>query len=156
MEHEAIASRIDELLAEKLEGTDVFPVEVKVLPGARIEVYLDSDSGLTIKRCAEVSRFLEFHLETDKLVPDSYKLEVSSPGIGQPLKLHRQYLKNIGRMVEVALNDGSTHAGKLEAVSETDITIAWEEKDKETKKKVVRNLTIPAADIKQTKVIATF
>ena len=156
MEHEALEHRIDELLAEKLEGTDVFPVEVKVLPGARIEVYLDSDSGLTIKRCAEVSRFLEFHLETEKLVSDSYKLEVSSPGVGQPLKLHRQYLKNVGRTVEVIQADGSIRTAKLEAATENDITLAWEEKDKETKKKVVRNLTIPTADIKQTKVIATF
>jgi ribosome maturation factor RimP len=156
MEQEALASRIDELLADKLAGTDVFPVEVKVLPGARIEVYLDSDSGLTIKQCAAVSRFLELHLETEKLVPDSYKLEVSSPGVGQPLKLHRQYLKNIGRMVEVTVDDGNVHTGKLEAVSEADITITWEEKDKETKKKAVRNLTIPTASIKQTKVIATF
>ena len=53
----------------------------------------------------------------------NFSLEVSSPGVGEPLKLHRQYKKNIGRSMHVVMNDGSVKEGKLTTVSEEEIMI---------------------------------
>ena len=85
---------------------DVFPVEVKVSPGNNIKVFLDADNGLTIDTCTRINRALYKQIEEDALFPNGdFALEVSSPGVDEPLKLHRQYKKNIGRTVEVLLND---------------------------------------------------
>lgn len=155
---EAVISRIEELLAGKLAETDIFLIDVKLLPGNKVQVFADSDSGLTIDHCAELSRFLEFHIENEKLLPETYTIEVSSPGIGQPLKLHRQYKKNIGRSVEVTMLDESKKTGVLLFVDEDKITIEEEikEKGKSAKKKEKVQTVIPFIEIKKTKVIITF
>ena len=110
---EAALNRIAELFEQKYGGSEVFLVDSEILPGNLIRVFVDSDSGLTIARCAEISRYLEFHISYEGLAPERHTLEVSSPGVGQPLKLLRQYRKNVGRMVEVDLADHSRKEGVL-------------------------------------------
>ena len=83
-----------------------------------------------------------------------FSLEVSSPGIDEPLKLHRQYLKNIGRNVEVLLQDSTKKEGKLTEASEESITIEYVEG--KGKKAVQHQLVIPFAEIKQTTVQIKF
>jgi ribosome maturation factor RimP len=108
-----ISTTIEELLNQKLEGSDIFLVEVEELPNQAIRVYIDSDKGLKVNECAKISRFLEHHLETEKLVPEKYNLEVSSPGAENPLKLIRQYAKHVGRTLKLKLADGSETEGVL-------------------------------------------
>ena len=151
-----LTQRIEALLEEHLAGTNLFVVEVRELPKAKIQVFLDGDEGITIQQCAKASRFLEHRLEEEKLVPEHYTLEVSSPGVGQPLLLHRQYVKNIGRTVEVALADGGKQEGVLTAVSDTELTLTNKVKNKETKKLEEQVTTIPISSIKTTKVQVTF
>lgn len=151
-----VAARIEAWLAEHLAGTDIFLVEIRVLPKARIQVFLDSDSGLTIDRCARISRYLEGHLEEEGLVPEHYNLEVSSPGVGQPLKLRRQYTKNIGRKVEVKMAGGDTWKGQLEGVTEDHIQVKVKMKDSETKKRIQKTVDLPFEAITSTKVLVTF
>ena len=89
------------------------------------------------------------------IYPDGdFSLEVSSPGVDEPLKLHRQYVKNMGREVEVLLNSEEKKTGKLINVSEADISIEFTEG--KNKKAVVHQLTIPFADIKETIVLIKF
>ena len=86
---------------------DVFLVELKVSPGNNLKVFLDADKGVTIDTCISINRALYKKIEEDDLFPNGdFSLEVSSPGVDEPLKLHRQYKKNIGRNVEVVMNDG--------------------------------------------------
>lgn len=151
-----VEARIRELLADFLTGTDEFVVDVKALPKARIQVFVDSDTALTIARCAKISRHLEQHLEEEGLVPERYNLEVSSPGVGQPLLLERQYNKNVGRKVEVKTNNGDTYKGLLQAVEENHIVLVIKTKDKETKKRIEQPVSVAFSDIQSTKVLVTF
>ena len=150
-------------LLEKSE--DVFLVEVKVNPGNNIIVFLDADNGVTIDTCIRISRALYKQIEEDALFPNGdFALEVSSPGVDEPLKLYRQYKKNIGRTVEVLLNDETKKQGKLIEVNNDEIII--EETHDKTKKghshgnrdKQVngKKTNILFNQIKHTKVLVTF
>ena len=94
-------------------------------------------------------------MEEMAIYPDGdFSLEVSSPGIEEPLKLHRQYIKNTGRDLEVTLQDGSKQSGKLLSVTENDIVIEFTEG--KNKKAVVKQLTIPFETIKEAVVLIKF
>jgi len=128
---------------------------MKVKPTNNIKIYLDADSGLGIEKCIKINRALYKQMEEMAIYPDGdFSLEVSSPGIEEPLKLHRQYIKNLGRLVEVMMNDGTKKQGKLTAVNEQEMTIAFTEG--KGKKAVEHSLAIPFSTIKQTKVQITF
>ncbi len=141
---------VEELL-EKLLFDDIFLVEIKVKPTNNYKIYLDADSGLEIQNCTKINKALYKHMEAMELYPDGdFSLEVSSAGLDKPLKMHRQYLKNIGRSVEVSLNDDTEKEGLLIDVSETEITIEFTEG--KGKKALTTKLSIPFTDIKETKV----
>lgn len=118
-----VEDKIRAYLDPMLEAEDCFLVDLKHLPGNKLMVYLDKDSGITISKCVQFSRYLRNYLEEEALLGDDYSLEVSSPGADQPLKLHRQYVKNVGKALKVVLNDGITKTGELIAVEENNIEI---------------------------------
>jgi ribosome maturation factor RimP len=134
---------------------DCFLVEVWIKPTNNIRVALDADAGLPIEKCVSLNRRLYKKIEEAGLYPDgNFSLEVSSPGLDEPLKMHRQYVKNISRPVEVLLQDGSTTEGVLIAVNENDIEV--EETKGKNKKKEVLQHTIPFINIKSTKIQIKF
>ncbi len=147
---------IEDFVNAQLTGTeDVFLVEVKVIPGNNIKVFLDADNGITIEKCIKVNRTLYNQIEESELFPNNdFSLEVSSPGVEEPLKLHRQYKKNIGRTVEVTMNDETKKEGKLTVVSEDEIII--EQKAGEGKRSVIQTTNILFNQVKHTKVLVTF
>jgi len=101
-----------------------FLVEVKIRPVNNIKVFLDGDSGIPIEKCVLYNRQLYKMIEETGLFPaDDFSLEVSSPGLDEPLKLLRQYKKNTGRKVEVLLKDGAKAEGILKAVTDTSIEV---------------------------------
>jgi len=133
----------------------VFPVEIKISPANDIKVFLDADDGITIENCTSVNKALYKYVEESGLFPDgNFSLEVSSPGIDEPLKLHRQYPKNIGRRIEVTLNDSSRIEGTLIKVSDDEIIL--EEKTGKGNKAVIKTTPILFNQIKHTKVLITF
>ena len=134
---------------------DIFLVDIKIKPINNIKIYLDADSGLGIEKCIKINRALYKIMEEMAIYPDGdFSLEVSSPGIEEPLKLHRQYIKNTGRDLEVTLQDGSKQSGKLLSVTENDIVIEFTEG--KNKKAVVKQLTIPFETIKEAVVLIKF
>jgi len=134
---------------------DIFLVDIKIKPINNIKIYLDADGGLGIEKCIKINRALYKIMEEMAIYPDGdFSLEVSSPGIEEPLKMHRQFLKNIGRGIEVILNDGTVKTGKLLSVSENVIEIEYTEG--KNKKAVLIQLAIPFSDIKQTTVQIKF
>ena len=147
---------IEDFVNAQLKGSeDVFLVEVKVIPGNNIKVFLDADNGITIEKCIKINRALYNQIEESELFPNGdFSLEVSSPGVEEPLKLHRQYKKNIGRTVEVTMNDGTKKEGKLTTVNDDEIII--EEKTGQDKKTVIKTTNILFNQIKYTKVLVTF
>lgn len=147
-----ITGRVNGLIAPM---QDLFLVQVKIKPTNNIKVYLDADEGLSIDRCASINRALYKQIEESNRFPDgNFSLEVSSPGIGEPLKLLRQYRKNIGRTVELLLNDENRIEGKLTAADEKTVTVAITSGKK--KKEQTETREIPVDNIKQTKVLITF
>lgn len=152
--------QITELLQPYLEDDRIFIVEVKIGEGKirqTITILLDTDEGIKIEECASISRRLAHFIETNELITDAYNLEVSSPGIDQPLLLKRQYIKNIGRNLKLQLIEGSEKIGALENV--TDEGIVFKEETKKSKgKKVVllESLSIAFENIKQAKVQISF
>ncbi len=137
-----------------------FPVDARITPGNQITVLLDDDDGITIDKCSQVNKALYKYIEDTVLFGDSnFSLEVSSPGVGEPLKLHRQYKKNIGRSMHIVMNDDSAKEGKLTGVSEEEITI--EEKETpagkgKSNKAITKQITIQFNEIKHGTVLITF
>ena len=113
-------------------------VSIKIKPTNNFKIYLDADSGLGIEKCIKINRALYKIMEEMGMYPDGdFSLEVSSPGLDEPLKLLRQYKKNIGRDVEVVTNEELKKEGKLTEVTEEKITIEYTEG--KGKKAVVKN-----------------
>ncbi len=132
-----------------------FLVEVKINPTNNIKVFLDADSGVSIDKCVKYNRALYKQIEESGMFPgNDFSLEVSSPGLDEPIKLKRQYNKNTGRNVEVILQDGSKIEGKLTGVSDADIQVE-EIKGKNKKKEVIEH-TIRIDNIKTTKIQIQF
>ena len=132
-----------------------FLVEVRIKPTNNIKVFLDGDQGISIEKCVQCNRALYKKLEESGLFPgDDFSLEVSSPGLDEPLKLLRQYKKNIGRQVEILLQDGTKKEGRLVEVSEDGIII--EETKGKNKKKEVISHTFLFDNIKTTKIQIVF
>jgi len=130
----------------------LFLVDVKVGIGNRIKVRVDSDESVLVHDCRALSKFIESNLDREK---EDFELEVSSAGIDFPLTNIRQYIKNIGRSVQVLIVDGSTYKGKLLAATESEIEVANEKKEK-VKKVVVENTTVDFNKIKETKIVISF
>ena len=117
----------------KDESYFIVDVIVKGVSGkTKILVLLDSDSGFNIDDCADLSRAISNEMEAEAIMDDPYILEVSSPGLDHPLKSKRQYQKNVGRDLKLALTDSSIVKGKLIEVCEN--TIKFEKEVKEKKK----------------------
>ena len=151
-----VKQKIEDFVAEITSqyGT-VFPVEIKISPANDIKVFLDADDGITIEKCTAVNKALYKYIDGTGLFPDgNFSLEVSSPGVDEPLKLHRQYKKNTGRRVEVLLNDGGKVEGTLLNTGDNEITI--EERKGKGSKLTSQSTTILFSQIKHTKVLITF
>jgi ribosome maturation factor RimP len=128
-----------------------FLVEVKIRPGNNIKIFVDADRGMSIDKLAHYNRSLYRQIEESGLFPNNdFSLEISSPGLDEPLKLRRQYLKNIGRYVEIILKSGIKIEGKL--IDATDGEIIIEEEKGNKKKKEIIQHSLSYDDIKTTKI----
>ena len=133
-------TRITELLQPYLNDGHLYVVDTQVVgqPGGRMKVaiLLDSDTGITIEECAVISRRLGIVLdETDLFGGAAFTLEVSSPGVDQPLRFPRQYVRNVGRQLAVTLKSGAVLKGKLDSVADDHIVLDIVPAKKPTKKK---------------------
>jgi ribosome maturation factor RimP len=148
----AIEGHLQELLAE---DSAYFLISIKSRPTNNIKIFVDGDKGVNIEKCVSLNRKLYKFIEESQFYPDGdFSLEVSSPGLDEPLQLPRQYQINIGRNVEIVLADASIIEGVLKEYSDTGI-IVEELKGKNKKKETVSH-TIPFSNIKTTKVQVTF
>ena len=147
----AVEKKLSELLTE-LPG--YFLVEISVKPTNNIKVFVDADQGAAIDQLTKINRALYKWIEESLFPNGDFSIEVSSPGLDEPLKLDRQYLKNIGRAVEIVLKNGLKNEGKLISVSENEIVIE-EETGKGKKKEVIQHIILKE-EIKTTKVQVKF
>lgn len=156
MANETLIAELETLINELLtQAPGDFLVSIKIKPTNNIKVFVDSDEGMSIEKCVQYNRKLYAKIEEKGMFPDgNFSLEVSSPGIDEPLKLHRQYMKNKGRNVLVIFNDATQKEGKLLEVTETDIII--EQTVGKGKKAETKQFVIPFENIKTTTVQVQF
>lgn len=156
MIEDKIAKLVEAKFKEE-EWDDCFLVDIDIKGNNRVEIYIDSDEALTLQKCQRVSRHVEAVLDEELWLGEKYTIEVSSPGVSRPLKLKRQYVKNIGRKIELNLKEGKEE-GKLMAVEGDEIVIEKRVKRKEGKKKIneLATIRIPFDQIEQTKVKISF
>ncbi|KEQ28952.1 ribosome assembly cofactor RimP [Pedobacter antarcticus] len=151
-----IEKRVTALVEEKIsDRPELFLVEVRMLPNNKLIIHVDGDEGISIQDCAAISRHVGFHLEEENTIEKAYNLEVSSPGVGEPLKLNRQYQKNIGRDLSVKLSDGQLKEGKLLSVDAESILIEEKVKEKGKKAQLVET-SLNFDHILETKVLISF
>jgi len=156
MPENSIVHNIEQLINALLENEPgYFLVEIKIKPTNNVKIFIDGDQGISIEKCIQFNRQLYKIIEDKNFFPPGdYSLEVSSPGIDKPLKLQRQYLKNVGRNIEIQFNDGSAKTGRLLQVSSDDIIL--EETTGKGKKAETKQLVIPFSNIKTTTVQIEF
>ena len=153
-------NKIIELANQRIKELDngCYLVDVNISSNNSILVEIDNlEKGLSIEDCVSVSRNVEHNLDRDS---SDFDLKVSSPGIDQPFKVLKQYYKNIEKRVKVVLNDYGSYEGVLKNVTDNDITLEWEEKQRiEGKKKKITRVekkTISYKEIKETRIIISF
>ncbi len=136
-------TQLDKMVAEVLkDAPEHFLVSLLIKPTNNIKLLIDGDTGITIEQCVRFNRRLVPMIdEAGIFPPGEYSLEVSSPGVDEPLKLHRQYVKNVGRTVQAQLTNQATLTGVLKEVTEATITLEYTEG--KGKKAVVHQTNIP-------------
>ena len=150
--------RVQELVDQYLETReDLFLIELKISADSNITVVIDGDQSVSLQDCLDVSRAVEFQLDREE---HDFSLQVMSPGLSEPLKLPRQFAKNIGRELEVLLNDDTKIQGELKIVGEDSITLELKYRRPKFvgkgKEDVVEDRIIPLAEIKKALVVIKF
>jgi ribosome maturation factor RimP len=146
-------SKIEALLAPLLEGTDMFVTNLQIEPGNNIKLFLDADEGLNVQKSVSINRQLVAQIDELGWYPNGdYSLEVSSPGVDEPLRSLRQYKKNIGRTLAVTNVEDLEQIGVLKAVTEVGISLEV----KINKKKETALVEVPFENIKQSIVQVIF
>jgi ribosome maturation factor RimP len=125
-----LKSRIESIVNEAL-GTDEFLVEVKVGKLNHLQVFIDGADGFNIESCRRVSRAIEAKLDREE---EDYKLDVSSPGLDKPFKVHQQYEKYIDRKIDLFFEDGDILDAVLKVVEDDLITVEYRENKKTVSK----------------------
>lgn len=138
---------IEDIVENRLQGTDGFLVDVTVSKDNDIVVEIDSDSGVDIDTCVAINNAIDAALDRDV---EDYSLQVGSTGLTSPFKVLRQYQKNIGNDVEV-LSGGKKYTGVLESAGEEEFTVTVQVKEKGQKKSQPQQLTFKYAEVKYTK-----
>ncbi|MEI6756430.1 MAG: ribosome maturation factor RimP [Chlorobium sp.] len=120
---ERINNCVSRIIAESVgtRGEGIYLIDLKVKGPARnrkIEILVDTDAGIQIHQCAWLSRRVREQLESDEelltLIGEDFELLVSSPGLGEPIKLPRQYSRHVGKLLRVVYNDESGEQAELE------------------------------------------
>ena len=151
-------AKVEQLVHEFLETRkDLYLVDLKISAGDDITVILDGDEGLSLQDCLDASRAIEFNLDREE---HDFSLQVMSPGLSEPLKLPRQFKKNMGREIEVLLNSDEKIQGEVVAVDDEKVTIVLRYRRPKLigkgKEDVVENKEIPYTEIKKALVVIKF
>ncbi len=105
------------------ENTNLFLVDIKVLSNGKIEIFADGINNITIDECVQISRHIYHFLEENNLMTDNISLDVSSPGMDEPLKVAQQFQKQLNKQVDVVLKNGMKITGELLSADDTAITV---------------------------------
>ncbi len=154
MDKEKVINLLNDALEE---NSALYLIELKFLPENKIYVEVDGDDGVSLKECIRINREIEHNLDREE---EDFSLEVTTPDIANPLKVKRQYKKNINRTLEVTLKDNKKVEGLLKNVNEDQIELEWKAREPKPigkgKVTVVKNETIQFSNILEAKVKIIF
>ena len=164
---EDIQQLITDTVAEVMPEAFIVSLHLARGPQSVLNVKVDTDAGITMNECATLSRKIGHALEDRDDFDFPYTLEVSSPGVGTPLVMHRQYAKNVGRHLQVRLSSGETHTGLLQNVTDESLILELLPNKKRKGKKKAKNnqsveneedpvQTIPLDRVEEAKVVIIF
>jgi len=149
--------QIEQIALPKIDEEGLFLVEITVSSSNHIVVLIDSEKGVSIDQCIVLSKHVEQNLNRDI---EDFELDVASSGLGQPLKVLKQYIKNIGKDVDLVLLNGQKITGKLLEANKEGITVEVEKsvlvEGKKRKQLVTETLSLKYTEIKTTKVVVSF
>jgi len=150
--------RVQQLVEEHLKSRpDLFLIDMKISPDSNIVITIDGDQSLSLQDCLDLSRAVESQLDREA---HDFSLQVTSSGLSEPLKLVRQYKKNIGRPLDLLLQNDKKVEGKLTHVNETEITLEQQfrrpKKVGKGKEDVTEEIKIPFAEIKKAMLVLKF
>jgi ribosome maturation factor RimP len=143
---------VKKIVEDFLKSSENYPVAIEIKPDNSIVVEIDNDKAVSIDDCIALSSYIESKLDREK---EDYALEVGSTGLGQAFKIQRQYLKHVGKGIEVLVNTGVKYTGILKAVDDNSIvlTVQKQIKPEGAKRKVTveEDLTFLYNEIKNAK-----
>lgn len=153
-----LKTRVEELLQAFLQTRpDLFLVDLKVSVASDITIILDGDQGVSIQDCLDASRAIEFNIDREE---QDFSLQVMSAGLSEPLTLPRQFQKNVGRDLEILLEDTTKIQGELASVDDEKVTLILRyRKPKDIGKgkiDVEEEREIPYSEIKKALVVIKF
>lgn len=117
---------IEKEIIEYFKTSDLFLVDIKVLSNGKIEIFADGNTNITIDECVKISKHIHHFLEENNLMTDNLSLDVSSPGMDEPLKVPQQFQKQLNKKVDVVLKNGLKVTGELLSANENEILIKEE------------------------------
>ena len=149
--------RVNDLLTEVLlDKPAVFLIDLTITDSFKIIVNIDGDNGVVLQDCIDISRAIESNLDREE---QDFSLEVASVGVGSPLKMVRQYKKNVGRSLIVKLETQTIEAELVEA-NDNFIILSWKAREQKKigkgKETVQKRQEIPYMEIKEAIVTVTF
>ena len=152
-----LQERVENLLEEAFqEYNSLFLISLDISDQNHIIIVIDGDQGVSVNDCIAVSRKIENNLDREE---EDFSLEVASSGVSEPLKLPRQYQKNIGRKLEVNTKTDK-FVGNLTDVNEEGIVLSWKAKEPKPigkgKVTVDKEAKIAFQEIEKAKVVITF
>jgi ribosome maturation factor RimP len=153
MDKQKVTDLVNEVLEE---NTLLFLVELSILPNNKILIEVDGDAGVSLSEIMKISRNVESNLDREE---EDFSLEVTSPDISEPLKVKRQYIKNIGRILQIKTVT-EDFEGTLVKTSQEYVVIEWKAREPKPigkgKVTVAKTATVAYKDIKQAKVKIVF
>ena len=154
MDKEIIKNLVKDAIAE---NSELFLIDLQFVADNKIFVEIDGDNGVSLDECIRVSRGVEHNLDREE---EDFSLEVTTPDIAQPIKVTRQYIKNINRVLTIRLKDNTKIEGILKSVSDAGIELEWKSREPKPigkgKITVIKTAIISLSDIAEAKVKIIF
>jgi len=152
-----LQDKVENLLKEAFqENNSLFLIDLNITKDNKISVVIDGDNGVSVNDCIAVSRKVEHNLDREE---EDFSLEVSSAGVSEPLRLERQYRKNLGRKLQVTTNNEKIEA-TLTEVDQNGIKLNWKAREPKPmgkgKHTVQKEAVLPYSEITDAKVMITF
>ena len=152
-----LQDKVENLLKEAFqENNSLFLIDLNITKDNKISVVIDGDNGVSVNDCIAVSRKIEHNLDREE---EDFSLEVSSAGVSEPLRLERQYRKNLGRKLQVTTNNEKIEA-TLTEVDQNGIKLNWKAREPKPvgkgKHTVEKEAVLPYSEITDAKVMITF